>query len=86
MYEYRLIKLHKRQQQVVRDVLLQHALIFKRVIQTFFGIGDYSEDFRKFALIPATCGYYMWQFVVAWIVTVIKSNKMPGKGYRAMCF
>lgn len=71
---------------MVRDVLLQHALIFKRVIQTFFGIDDFSEDFRKFALIAATRGYYIWQFMVAWYVTVIESKKMLGKGYRAICF
>lgn len=87
MYEYRLIKLRKRWQQALRDVvLLQHALIFKRAIQAFFGIDNFSEDFRKFALIPATCGYYIWQFMVAWIVTVIESKKMLGKGYRATCF
>lgn len=57
MYEYRLIKLQKRWQQEVRDVLLQHALTFKRAMQIFFGIGYFSEDFRKFALIPATRGY-----------------------------
>jgi len=32
MYEYRLIKLRKRWQLVVRDVLLQHALIFERAM------------------------------------------------------
>lgn len=60
--------------------------LFLRVIQTFFGMDDFSEDFRKFALIPATCAYYIGQFMVAWIVRVIESKKMLGKGYSGVCF
>lgn len=68
------------------DLLRQHALIFKRVMQTFFGIDDFSEDIRKFALIPATCGFYVWHFMFAWIVMVIESKNVLGNGYRAIGF
>lgn len=60
-------------------------LLSKRTMQIFFGIDDFSEDFRKFALILATHGYYIWQFMITWIVTVVESKKMLGKGYRAVC-
>lgn len=46
-----------------------YTYLFPRVIQTFFEIGDFGEDFRGFAFHSSSTWAQHWQFMAAWIAS-----------------